>query len=103
MTKCSKCGSEMDADIVLNDCFGNGPGEDCDVCPHWDCCDKAGDERGHEEKVDGEKSCESCYWNDDDGPYAGCIISRGRTGRDLCTRLGGNVDRWIGWPEVEKP
>ena len=51
----------------------------------------------------GEKSCESCYWNDDDGPYAGCIVSRGRTGRDLCTRLGGNVDRWIGWPEVEKP
>jgi len=65
---------------------------------HWHC-----HKCGHEEKVGGEKPCESCYWNDDDGPYAGCIISRGRTGRDLCTRLGGNVDRWIGWPEVEKP
>jgi hypothetical protein len=46
--------------------------------------------------------CTNCYWNDEDEPYPACILSRGRTGDQLCTRLGGNVDRWLGWPEVEK-
>jgi hypothetical protein len=53
--KCPKCGSEFDADIVMNECFGYGHGEDCDVCVHYDCCDEEADKCGHESKVGGEK------------------------------------------------
>ena len=49
-----------------------------------------------------EKLCETCYWNDKDGPYAACIVSRGRTGKELCTRLGGTVERWEAWPPQKR-
>ena len=54
--KCPMCGSKLGSGIVEEKCLGIGPGEGCDVCPHYYCCDALVDETGgkgcgHEEKV----------------------------------------------------
>ena len=41
--KCLVCRKELDPGIIENECFVAGPGEGCEECPHYECC-----EQGHE-------------------------------------------------------
>jgi hypothetical protein len=84
--KCSKCGKGLPEPqmVICAECMGPLSGVHMGQMPSE------------------ERSCESCYWNDGEEKYPACLASRSRTGKYLCIRLGGEVERWMVMPPKEE-